>query len=209
LLELPCDIGGAADVQQFVRHIWGVELRWAQRLAGLPVMPKEEKVSGQLEALFEFHLKAVEIFRELLTAPDQSWEEDFALDFKWIPPEARVVSSAIGLSWPRWFAPPGSRQGSKATCSSVLRYARNRNRRLPLQGILSLHHLRGRPLLFEADSAQHRPALGGLEGDCSLLTALGTPSPGFRTYPGAAAGALCLALLAALGVVLEVFVVEE
>jgi len=92
LLELPCDIGGAADVQQFVRHIWGVELRWAQRLAGLPVMPKEEKVSGQLEALFEFHLKAVEIFRELLTAPDQSWEEDFALDFKWIPPETRVVS---------------------------------------------------------------------------------------------------------------------
>ena len=37
LLELPCGIGGAANVQDFVRHIWGVELRWAERLAGVPV----------------------------------------------------------------------------------------------------------------------------------------------------------------------------
>jgi hypothetical protein len=64
-------------------------------------------------------------------------------------------------------------------------------------------------LLLEADTAQHRSALGGLEGDRGLLAALGTPSPGLRTYLGAAAGALRLALLAALGVVLELFVVEE
>ena len=42
LLALPCGIGGAANVQQFVRHIWGVELRWGQRIAGLPVSPNEE-----------------------------------------------------------------------------------------------------------------------------------------------------------------------
>jgi uncharacterized damage-inducible protein DinB len=92
LLRLPCGIGGAADVQQFVRHIWGVELRWAQRIAGLPVMSKEEMTSGPLEALFQIHLKAVEIFRGLLAAPDQRWEETFTLDFDWIPSEARIVS---------------------------------------------------------------------------------------------------------------------
>lgn len=92
LLELPCGIGGAADVQQFVRHIWGVELRWAQRLAGLPLTPKEEMIAGPLEALFEVHLKAVEIFRGLLTAPAQSWEETFTLNFDWLAPEAQTVS---------------------------------------------------------------------------------------------------------------------
>jgi uncharacterized damage-inducible protein DinB len=91
-LDLPCGIGGADDVQQFVKHIWGVELRWAQRLAGQPVISKEEMVSGPLEALFLTHLKAVEIFRGLLTAPDESWEETLTLDFDWIPPEARTVS---------------------------------------------------------------------------------------------------------------------
>jgi len=35
-LELPCDIGPAKNVQGFLRHIWAAELRWAQRLAGLP-----------------------------------------------------------------------------------------------------------------------------------------------------------------------------
>jgi hypothetical protein len=34
LLDLHCGIGGAANVQEFVRHIWGAELRWAQRLLG-------------------------------------------------------------------------------------------------------------------------------------------------------------------------------
>lgn len=92
LLDLPCGIGGAADVLQFVRHIWGVELRWAQRIAGLPVMSKDEMATGPLEALYQIHLQAVAIFGTLLTAQEQSWEGTFTLDFDWIPPEARTVS---------------------------------------------------------------------------------------------------------------------
>jgi len=30
-LDLPCGIGGALNVQEFVRHIWGVDLIWSQR----------------------------------------------------------------------------------------------------------------------------------------------------------------------------------
>jgi len=92
LLVLPCDIGGSATVQEFVRHIWGVELRWSQRLAGLLMTGKEEIPSVPLEALFATHSKAIEIFRGLLAAPDERWEQSYVLDFDWVPPEARTVS---------------------------------------------------------------------------------------------------------------------
>jgi uncharacterized damage-inducible protein DinB len=92
LLELPCDIGGTANVQEFVRHIWGVELRWNQRLAGLPVTAKEQVPPGPLAALFDLHCQAVEIFRGLLAAADESWDQPYVLDMDWVPPEARTVS---------------------------------------------------------------------------------------------------------------------
>ena len=92
LLELPCDIGGTANVQQFVRHIWGVELRWSQRLAGLPVTAKENMPNGPMDALYDLHRQAAEIFRGLLARPDESWAEPFVLDFAGVPEEMRAVS---------------------------------------------------------------------------------------------------------------------
>jgi uncharacterized damage-inducible protein DinB len=92
LLELPCGIGGTVNVQEFARHIWGVELRWAQRLAGQPQTPREEMPAGPLAALFELHVKAVAIFSELLATPAASWDDPIILDFDWIPPEHRSVS---------------------------------------------------------------------------------------------------------------------
>ena len=92
LLELPCDIGGTANVQGFVRHIWGAELRWSQRLAGLPAAEGDKLPAGPLGALFDLHGQAVAIFRNLLAAPEQTWSEPFVLDFDWVPPEQRTVS---------------------------------------------------------------------------------------------------------------------
>jgi len=92
LLALPCDIGGTANVQEFVRHIWGVELRWAQRLAGLPETPKEAIPAGPLDALFDLHLRAIEILRKLLTNPPEYWETDFTLNLPQIPVEKRTMS---------------------------------------------------------------------------------------------------------------------
>lgn len=92
LLELPCDIGGTRNVQEFVRHIWGVELRWGQRLAGLPVTAREDMPAGPLDALFAMHTQAMEIFSGLLGADDESWNQPYVLDLEWIPPEARTVS---------------------------------------------------------------------------------------------------------------------
>ena len=92
LLELPCDIGGTATVQEFVRHIWGADLRWSQRFAGLPVADREKQPAGPLGAIFELHRQAVASFRNLLAAPEQTWSEPFVLDFDWLPPEQRTVS---------------------------------------------------------------------------------------------------------------------
>jgi uncharacterized damage-inducible protein DinB len=92
LLELPCGIGGAQNVQQFVRHIWGVELRWGQRIAGLPVSPNEEMPDGPLDAVFGLHDQAVDVYRTLLEDPAQDWDGTMTMDFPWLPPQARTAS---------------------------------------------------------------------------------------------------------------------
>jgi len=92
LLRLPCGIGGAMDVQEFVRHIWAVELRWGQRIAGLPVLSREETPVGPLEALFGLHLEATQIFRTLLSDPAQDWDQTIHLAYDWLPPETRDFS---------------------------------------------------------------------------------------------------------------------
>jgi len=92
LLELPCSIGGASNVQEFVRHIWTVDLRWAQRLAALPVIGRDEAPAGPLDALYDLHLQAMEIFRGLLAGVAEKWEQPYILEMDWVPPEFRSVS---------------------------------------------------------------------------------------------------------------------
>lgn len=92
LLELPCGIGGAANVMEFAGHIWAVELRWGQRIAGLPLLAREDVPRGPLAALFELHVKAAQIFRALLDDPAMNWEETMTLDLNWLPPQARTVT---------------------------------------------------------------------------------------------------------------------
>ena len=105
------------------------------------------------------------------------------------------TASAIGRNWRHWRVTRVSPRNSGATCSSVLRRARSR---LRLCG-----------LLLKARTAQHRPALGRLKRDGRLRAALRA----VRTRLGASTlrspGAPCLALLAVLGIVYELFVVEE
>jgi hypothetical protein len=92
LLELPCDIGGTANVLEFAGHIWGVELRWGQRIAGLPLLANEDVLFDSLDTLFELHVKAVQVFRTLLDDPVLNWDETMTLDYNWLPPQARSFS---------------------------------------------------------------------------------------------------------------------
>jgi len=92
LLELPCAIDDAGKVQGLVRHIWGAELVWSQRIAGLPATERAQWPAGPLDALFEMHLRAGKIFRGLLSGPNGDWEKKITLSFAWLPPEARTPS---------------------------------------------------------------------------------------------------------------------
>ncbi|HUB53010.1 MAG TPA: DinB family protein [Terracidiphilus sp.] len=89
LLEVACDIGNTGNVHGFARHIWGAELRWAQRLAGLE---NTESAKGPLDALFAMHIEARDVFRGLIDGPAAAWAEPYELKFDWIPQDQRRVS---------------------------------------------------------------------------------------------------------------------
>jgi uncharacterized damage-inducible protein DinB len=90
LLELPCDIGGVANVQGLVRHIWVAELRWAHRLAQLPEVVPDDMPAGPLDALYATHIQASEILHKLLADPNQDWEAMYTLTATRLPPEKRI-----------------------------------------------------------------------------------------------------------------------
>ena len=92
LLDLPCSIGGTSKVQELVAHIWGVELRWGQRIAGLPITDRKDMPTGPLEAIYGLHLKAVEIFRGLLSDPTLQWDETIMLELPFLKPPTRTFS---------------------------------------------------------------------------------------------------------------------
>jgi len=91
-LALPCDIDRTTNVQEFVRHIWAVDLVWARRIAGLPELDRGKVPAGPLDLLFDLHLQAVKVFRSMLDDPAFPWEETLTMEFKWMPPEGRVAS---------------------------------------------------------------------------------------------------------------------
>jgi uncharacterized damage-inducible protein DinB len=45
-----------------------------------------------LDALFDLHLQAMEIFRNLLAAPEPTWSDTYQLNYDWVPPEQRTAS---------------------------------------------------------------------------------------------------------------------
>ena len=153
------------------------------------------------------HSKAVEIFRGLLAAPDESWEQPYVLDFDWLPPEARTVSRrkvaahALFHSQRHWAqlatlvragrVPLGVQGGSALQPGAALESGSWPSRRL--------WHRNDFALLLEAGAAQHRPALGGLEGNRGLRAALRTGGPGLRTDPVAPRARFALHCLQCLG----------
>ena len=92
LLQVKCGIGGAATVQDLIRHIWGAELRWAQRLAGIPETPREAVPQGPVGALFEIHLEAATLLKGLLADAQQDWAAPYTVQSNMLPPEQRTFS---------------------------------------------------------------------------------------------------------------------
>jgi uncharacterized damage-inducible protein DinB len=90
LLDVPCEIAGSANVLGLMRHIWGAELIWSQRVAKLPQMSKNDWPDGPLNELFNLHLEAIKNYRSILSDPNVNWEEALHFDYPWLPPAART-----------------------------------------------------------------------------------------------------------------------
>ena len=66
LLDVPLSIPLAKSVREFLLHIFAVELRYAERLKGLPITTYETLPTGTVEGLFGIGEQARAMYREYL-----------------------------------------------------------------------------------------------------------------------------------------------
>lgn len=74
VLALPCDVMGVSTVGQLLQHIVAVELRYAERLAGLPATEYAAIACDSAEAIYATHQLAAALFREQLDS-EVEWDE--------------------------------------------------------------------------------------------------------------------------------------
>ncbi len=66
ILDVPLSIAGAKNVHEFLLHIFAVELRYAERLAGLPITEYETLPTGSVAELFGIGERARAMYRDYL-----------------------------------------------------------------------------------------------------------------------------------------------
>lgn len=80
LLALPCDIRNSKTVADTLQHIFAVELRYAQSLAGLPESSYEEVPKNSIDSLLTAHTLAFDLIRSLLAQPGYDWSTELTFD---------------------------------------------------------------------------------------------------------------------------------
>jgi uncharacterized damage-inducible protein DinB len=80
VLGLPCDIRNGRTVADTFQHIVAVELRYAQRLAGLPESRYEEIPKNTIDSLHAAHELALGLVRNLLANPAYDWSAELTID---------------------------------------------------------------------------------------------------------------------------------
>jgi uncharacterized damage-inducible protein DinB len=79
ILAIPCDVYNCKTVADLLQHIAAVELRYAQRLAGLDQTPYDQIPSNPASALLLTHQQAFVLFRRELATPGD-W--DASIEFQ-------------------------------------------------------------------------------------------------------------------------------
>ncbi len=74
VLAIPCDVMGVKTVAELLQHIVAVELRYAERLAGLPATDYAAIPYDSLGTIYVTHDRAVALFQQQLNA-DPNWDE--------------------------------------------------------------------------------------------------------------------------------------
>lgn len=75
-LSVPCDIMNTGSVRLLVQHIFAVELRYAQQLAGQEPTAYADLPSESVAELFSIHDRALAIYPELFAAADEKWMDE-------------------------------------------------------------------------------------------------------------------------------------
>lgn len=75
-LAIACDTAGTSTVAGLLQHIVAVELRYAERLADLPVTDYANLPSTNAEEIFAVHDRATDIYRQLLADDAYPWEDE-------------------------------------------------------------------------------------------------------------------------------------
>lgn len=75
LLQLPCDIRETRTAGELLQHIVAVELRYAERLHGLPETAYDAILFGSSEEIFHTHDRAEQLLHELLWNEGFDWEK--------------------------------------------------------------------------------------------------------------------------------------
>src|SRR6185437_1866569 len=76
LLAVPCDVAGVKTVGELMQHIVAAQLRYAERLSGLPATAYEEIRYGTAAELFATHVQGMDLFRQLIADPAYDWNEE-------------------------------------------------------------------------------------------------------------------------------------
>jgi uncharacterized damage-inducible protein DinB len=74
ILSLPCDIMQVSTVAQLLQHIVAVELRYAERILGVPETEYADVPYDSVEAIYATHDRAMELYRRALDSI-RDWEE--------------------------------------------------------------------------------------------------------------------------------------
>lgn len=74
VLALPCDIMNVATAGGLLQHIVAAQLRYAERLTGLPITEYPDIPFHSADAIYSVHQRSATLFRELL-AGELDWNE--------------------------------------------------------------------------------------------------------------------------------------
>jgi uncharacterized damage-inducible protein DinB len=80
ILALASDIRNGSTVADTLHHIVAVELRYAQRLAGLPETDYAQVPKDSADSLFATHIRALELIHERLADPTCDWSAELTFE---------------------------------------------------------------------------------------------------------------------------------
>ena len=100
-LALPCDIAGTKSAGELLQHIVAVELRYAERLAGLPATDYAAIPFDSVASIYATHDRSAMLFRNLLATTE---------------PTGTSASSSSPAPWAQ--PVPPARQSSSTHCST-------------------------------------------------------------------------------------------